>query len=50
MERLKQMPRKGRKKYYAVRVGHKPGLYNEWSEAEKQVMGYEGAESTVGLG
>ena len=35
---------KGRKKYYTVRVGHKPGLYNEWSEAEKQVMGYKGAE------
>ena len=38
------MPGKGRKKYYAARVGHKPGLYNEWSEAEKQVLGYKGAE------
>ena len=27
-----------------MRVGHKPGLYNEWSKAEKQVMGYKGAE------
>ena len=38
------MPGKGRKKYYAVRVGHKPGLYNEWSDVEKQVMSYKGAE------
>ena len=38
------MPGKGKKKYYAVRAGHKTGLYNEWSEAEKQVMGYKGAE------
>ena len=44
MERLKQIPGKGKKKYYAVRAGHKTGLYNEWSEAEKQVMGYKGAE------
>ena len=38
------MSGKGKKKYYAVRVGHKTVLYNEWSEAEKQVMGYKGAE------
>ena len=44
MECLKQMLGKGRKKYYAVRVGRKPRLYNEWSEAEKKVMGYKEAE------
>ena len=38
------MPGRGSKKYYAVRVGFKPGLYIEWSEAEKQVTGYNGAE------
>ena len=38
------MAGRGRKKYYAVRVGFKPGLYTEWSEAEKQVIGYNGAE------
>ena len=38
------MAGRGRKKYYAVRVGFKPGLYTEWSEAEKQVTGYNGAE------
>ena len=27
-----------------LRVGQKPGVYNEWSEAEKQAMGYKGAE------
>ena len=39
------MAGRGRKKYYAVRVGYKPGLYTEWSEAEKQVTGYNGTEN-----
>lgn len=28
------------KKYYAVRVGQKPGIYQTWEEAKKQVHGY----------
>ncbi|MCV3498468.1 viroplasmin family protein [Campylobacter lari] len=31
-------------KYYAVRVGVNPGVYNTWSECEKQVKGVSGAE------
>ena len=32
------------KKYYAVRVGRNIGVYLNWSEAEKQVKGFKGAE------
>lgn len=32
------------KKYYAVRVGHNPGIYVTWSECEAQVKGYPGAQ------
>lgn len=28
------------KKYYAVKVGRKPGIYTSWPEAEAQVKGY----------
>lgn len=31
-------------KFYAVRQGHVPGVYTQWSEAQKQVNGYSGAE------
>lgn len=31
------------KKYYAVRVGQKPGIYTTWAEAKKQVDGYPNA-------
>lgn len=31
------------KKVYAVAAGHKPGLYDNWPEAEQQVKGYAGA-------
>lgn len=31
-------------KVYAVRKGHKTGIYDTWSEAQKQVNGYSGAE------
>lgn len=31
-------------KYYAVRVGRKPGLYSTWSSCEEQVKGFPGAE------
>lgn len=30
-------------KYYAVRKGKKPGIYSDWSSAEKQVKGFSGA-------
>ena len=30
-------------KYYTVVVGRCPGIYNTWSEAEKQVKGFPGA-------
>ena len=32
------------KKYYAVRVGHKPGIYPDWKETEQQINGFRGAE------
>lgn len=32
------------KKYYAVRKGKNPGIYESWGEAESQVKGYSGAE------
>lgn len=31
-------------KFYAVRVGKKPGIYTTWAEAELQVKGYPGAK------
>lgn len=31
-------------KFYAVRKGRKPGIYTSWSEAEKQVKSFSGAE------
>lgn len=31
------------KKYYAVREGHKPGIYHSWPEAQKQIFRYSGA-------
>ena len=31
------------RKYYAVKVGKIPGIYNTWSECEKMVKGYKGA-------
>lgn len=32
------------KKYYAVKNGRVPGVYNTWDECKKQTMGYSGAE------
>ena len=32
------------KKYYAVRVGHKPGIYTYLKETEQQINGFRGAE------
>jgi ribonuclease HI len=31
------------KKYYAVRIGHKPGIYNSWLECKSQIHKFPGA-------
>ncbi len=31
------------KKYYAIKVGRKPGIYTTWDEAKAQVAGFKGA-------
>lgn len=31
-------------KFYAVKVGKNPGIYNTWPECQKQVIGYKGAK------
>ena len=31
-------------KFYAVRNGVKPGIYNTWDDCKAQVSGYSGAE------
>ncbi|MDO9041102.1 MAG: ribonuclease HI [Desulfocapsaceae bacterium] len=33
-----------KKKFYAIAIGHRPGIYDNWPEAEKQVKGYAGAK------
>lgn len=33
-----------KKKFYAVKVGRKPGIYGTWSETEEQVKGFSGAK------
>ena len=33
-----------KRKFYAVKVGKLPGIYQTWSEAEEQVKGFSGAE------
>ncbi|KAG5368509.1 Ribonuclease H [Yarrowia sp. C11] len=32
------------KKYYAVKVGYRTGIYNDFSDARDQIFGYSGAE------
>lgn len=32
------------KKYYAVKKGRKPGIYNTWAECKEQVNGFSGPE------
>ena len=32
-----------KKKYYAVRIGRTPAVYDSWADCEKQVKGYPGA-------
>jgi ribonuclease HI len=34
---------KKKQKYYVIWKGHKPGIYDNWDEAKKQVHGFEGA-------
>ena len=42
------MPGKGKKnKYYVVKVGRKPGIYNDWTEAEKHITEYKGAHNRI---
>ena len=31
-------------KFYAVRVGHKPGIYTSWAECQKHINGFSGAQ------
>lgn len=33
-----------KRKFYAVRVGKTPGIYQTWNQAEEQVKGFSGAE------
>ena len=33
-----------KQKFYAVRVGKVPGVYQTWSQAKEQVEGFSGAE------
>lgn len=37
------MPSTTKKKYYAVRKGRIPGIYETWSDCQKQVIGFPGA-------
>ena len=30
-------------KFYAVKIGKNPGIYNSWSECQQQVNGFKGA-------
>ncbi|MFA5470690.1 MAG: viroplasmin family protein [Acholeplasmataceae bacterium] len=32
------------KKFYAVKKGHKPGIYDTWEECKEQIEGYKGQE------
>lgn len=34
---------KPKSKFYAVRIGRKPGVYNTWNEAKEQIDRYPGA-------
>ncbi len=34
----------GKKKWYAVRRGNRPGIYETWDECKKEVAGFSGAE------
>lgn len=34
---------KRKKQFYVVKIGRKPGIYTDWYECEKQVLGFSGA-------
>ena len=38
------MSAKKKKKFYVVWIGHKPGIYDNWDECEKQVKSYNQAK------
>ncbi|KAL2015012.1 hypothetical protein VTK56DRAFT_6528 [Thermocarpiscus australiensis] len=50
LARTNEPPSKKRKmdaaeqKYYAVRAGHKPGVYTSWAICQQQISGYKGAQ------
>jgi len=33
----------GQSKFYAVRAGHKPGVYVDWSDCKESITGFKGA-------
>lgn len=35
------------KKYYAVKIGKVPGVYDTWDECLQQVTGQKGAQCTI---
>lgn len=35
-------------KYYAVRAGHKPGVYLSWPECQANITGFKGASCMLG--
>lgn len=38
-----RQPTMAGKKFYAIAAGHRPGIYNNWPEAQAQVHGFPGA-------
>ncbi|KIM98948.1 hypothetical protein OIDMADRAFT_104854 [Oidiodendron maius Zn] len=34
-------------KYYAVRAGHKPGVYSNWAECQANITGFKGASCKI---
>jgi viroplasmin and RNaseH domain-containing protein len=36
-------------KFYAVRAGHNPGIYDTWEECQKQISGFRGSQCTLSL-
>lgn len=39
---MKKEGKDGKKKYYGVAVGHMPGVYEEWTDAQAQIQGVKG--------
>lgn len=36
-------------KFYAVRAGHKPGVYTTWTICQQQISGFKGAQCMCSL-